>query len=67
MFIGSVVLNLFVAQHVVMASQQQWCTVLELLTAKPVAQPVDPQKDKARQAQYIFYLKLKTLESGFHC
>ena len=59
MLVGSVVLNLFIAQHVVNASQAQWCGVLELLTAK--APPA------SNRGQTVFYEKLRTLELRFHC
>lgn len=67
MFIGSVVLNLFLAQHVVDASNAQWCSVLELITAKPVKPPADPKTHQAQQGQYIFYIKLRDLETHFKC
>lgn len=67
MFVGSVVLNLYMTERIVTASQGQWCTVLQLLTSKPVKRPADPQKNPAKENAYVFYVNLITLETHFHC
>lgn len=58
MFVGSVLLNLYVSGRVIESSQHHWCSVLTLLTSHPVS---------PRSGQYVFYLQLKALESRFGC
>jgi hypothetical protein len=66
MFVGSVVLNLWMAGRVIEQSQHQWCSVLTLLTARPVSPPPS-SADKVRENQYRFYVNLTALEARFGC
>lgn len=66
MFVGSTLLNLYVSSRVTQAAQHQWCSVLVLLTARPVTPPANT-RDKTRESQYVFYLQLRALEGHFHC
>lgn len=60
MFFGAIVLNVYLTNKAINASNHQWCSALDLLTQTP------PKHGSPEQA-FTFYSNLKTLEIRFHC
>lgn len=67
MFAGSIAGSYALGLHALGQSQQNWCSTLTLLTAKPVPKPTDPAANPSRQGAYLFYRNLMTLASRFGC
>lgn len=60
---GSYALSL----HALSNSQHNWCDTLTLLTSTPVTKPANPNANPSREADYLFYTRLKVLEDRFGC
>jgi hypothetical protein len=48
-------------------SQDQMCTVLELLTRHPVPRPADPKANPSREQDYVFYVTFRQVENNYRC
>lgn len=55
------------AQQGTAAANREWCTVLDLLTRKPVTKPADPVAKPAREAQFELYQDFVQLKRQFGC
>jgi hypothetical protein len=67
LLISSVALAVFLSYRAVSSNNQNWCTVLELLTARKVPYPAHPKANPSRVADYRLYEDFKSLEGTFHC
>lgn len=57
----------FISSNVTHSNNQYWCPTLELLTAKPVPKPSDPQANQSRETLYHYYSAFIDLEAKFGC
>ena len=48
-------------------SNHQWCSVMKLLTANPVAKPSDPNANPSRVFAYELYKDFRSIEVTFGC
>jgi hypothetical protein len=54
-------------QTLVQNSDDQWCHLLDTLTASPVPKPADPTANPSREETYVFYTELVRLRLNFGC
>ena len=65
--IGLAGLNLIWTAHQVTASQHQWCSTLDLLTARPVPRPADVAANPSRENAWILYSDFVDLRDRLGC
>jgi hypothetical protein len=64
---AGVVINLAITQWEVRHSQQQWCSALDLLTARPIPSPSDPKANPSRENAYLYYKTFVDIHHRFGC
>ena len=59
--------NLFWTSYVVSRQAHDWCSTLDLLTARPVPRPASPEANPSREQSYILYADFLDLRHRLGC
>lgn len=61
------VLMFLYTTYAINASQHDWCSTLQLLTAHKIPKPSDPRANPSRENAYLFYHDFVSLRARLGC
>lgn len=54
-------------KEIVLQQHDTWCSMLDLLTSKPVPKPKDPKANPSRQQNYEYYIVFSAAKARLRC